>query len=149
MRAVFDANVYISQLLSRRPATSAVTLLLKAAATESFTLLFSPLIGAEVSDTIATRPDLVLRAGTSAISDLMQIAEEVAEVMMPPIAGPLPEIGRDRKDDYLIAHAVVAGADFLVSWDKDLLDLGQVEHVRIVTPGEMVRILREQGVIQE
>lgn len=68
---------------------------------------------------------------------------------MPAVAQMLPQIGRDHKDDYLIAHAIIARADFLVTWDNDLLDLGTVEGVRIVTPGEMVRILRERGDLVE
>lgn len=43
---------------------------------------------------------------------------------------------RDRDDDKFIATAMVAGADLLVSGDADLLDLVEVEGVRIVKPAE-------------
>lgn len=52
---------------------------------------------------------------------------------------------RDPDDDYLIAHALAAGADYLVSWDNDLRDLGFVDGLAIVSPPEFLRILREAG----
>lgn len=50
---------------------------------------------------------------------------------------------RDSKDDFLIAHAIVAEADYLVSWDRDLLDLREIGGVLIVSPPELLRRLRE------
>ena len=42
-------------------------------------------------------------------------------------------ICRDADDDKLIACAVSAAADFIVSGDKDLLDMGQYKSVRIIS----------------
>jgi uncharacterized protein len=41
---------------------------------------------------------------------------------------------RDPNDDHVIACALAAAADFLVTGDDDLLTLGRVEGVAIVTP---------------
>lgn len=68
------------------------------------------------------------------------LAEEI-----PRITEELPRIGRDPKDDYLIAHAVAAGAEYLVSWDKDLLDLDAVEGVAIVDPPGLLHAFRAAG----
>ncbi len=60
----------------------------------------------------------------------------------------LPEIGpvcRDRDDDHVIAAALVVQAKWIVTGDRDLLDLGQHEDIRIVTARTFVdEILTEQ-----
>jgi predicted nucleic acid-binding protein len=43
-------------------------------------------------------------------------------------------VRRDAKDDPVIALAVSGGAQYLVAYDKDLLDLGRPYGVRCVTP---------------
>ena len=47
----------------------------------------------------------------------------------------------DTKDDYLIAYAVVGQTADLISEDKDLLDLGKVGLVSMVSSGQFREIL--------
>lgn len=58
----------------------------------------------------------------------------------------LPEISvieRDPKDDMIIACAVAASANYIVSRDRDLLDLGNYQHIQIVTPEDFMPTLRK------
>ena len=144
IRALLDTNLYISYLLSRRPATSAIGVILAAARDGWFTLLFAPDIAWEIGRTVAERPDLSARVGPFEIGELLAALDAFAEEV-PRHHGPLRHVTRDPKDDYLIAHAKAGRADYLVSWDKDLLDLGEVDGVKIVSPAEFLRILREAG----
>jgi putative PIN family toxin of toxin-antitoxin system len=48
---------------------------------------------------------------------------------------------RDPDDDRVIACALAVRADFLVTGDGDLLSLGSVEGVRIVSPVELLDLL--------
>lgn len=59
---------------------------------------------------------------------------------MTPLAIP-PVIATDADDDHVIATAVEAAADLLVSGDRDLLALGTHLGIRIVTPAEALRII--------
>lgn len=52
---------------------------------------------------------------------------------------------RDPKDDIYLELAVSSGADFLVSGDKDLLDLHPFREVSILTPERFVTITLKQS----
>lgn len=65
----------------------------------------------------------------------------VAE-MIPSIEQGIPAVSRDRKDDYLLAYAVVGAADFLETGDDDLLVLKKVGNLRIVSPPAFAEMLR-------
>lgn len=145
-RVLFDTNVLISYLRSATPATSAIGLLLRAAMSGRFTLLAVAEVIEELESKLAQRADLAAKIPLVDAQDLVATLNSVAEPV-PRLPEPYSEIGRDRKDDFLIAHAVAASADYLVSWDKDLRDLHQVEGVRIVSPPEFLQILREAGLV--
>jgi len=50
----------------------------------------------------------------------------------------------DPDDDQILACAVAGDADFVVSRDLDLLRVGEYEGIRIVSPADMLSILRGQ-----
>ena len=62
-----------------------------------------------------------------------------AEVLLKRLrrAGDAPDPG----DDYLLAMAIAAGADFLVTGDKPLLSVKRVGHARIVPPRRFAAML--------
>jgi len=65
-----------------------------------------------------------------------ELATIVTPVAVPPI------IAADPDDDHVLACAVAANADIIVSGDKHLHSLGgQYNGIAIVTPAEMVRII--------
>ena len=47
---------------------------------------------------------------------------------------------RDADDDKFIACAVAASADFIVSGDRDLLDMGKCKSVRIVSASAFLKM---------
>lgn len=52
----------------------------------------------------------------------------------------IEEICRDADDDKFIACAVSASADFIVTGDKDLLDLGRYKSVRIINASMLLKM---------
>ncbi len=142
IRALLDANLFISYLLSSTRLTSAMGAILAAAAEERFVLLFTAGVADEIVHKVAERRDLAARITPDEVADLLAALDEIAETV-PRLTGPLPSVSRDPKDDYLIAHAVSASADYLVSWDKDLLDLRQIDGLKLVNPPQFLQALRE------
>lgn len=148
MRLLLDANTFVSFLLSRAQARSAVGAILEATSSGTLVLLFSDALATEVRNTVDARSHLRERIKPDEVDVLIQVVSQMSE-RLEPLPAELPEVGRDRNDDYLIAHAVLGRADYIVSWDNDLLDLGEVTDSRIVTPGEMVHILRDTGLLTD
>lgn len=52
---------------------------------------------------------------------------------------------RDPDDNKIIETALVGNCDYIVSGDKDFLDLKNYESVKIVSPAEFVAIVSEQS----
>ena len=69
------------------------------------------------------------------VRELVDTVEGVADVEPDPEA--VVQVSRDPDDDYLLALAIAAGADLVVSGDADLLDIGDPT-VEIVSPRDLL-----------
>jgi putative PIN family toxin of toxin-antitoxin system len=98
----------------------------------ALTLVSSPTLVAEFDDVVG-RPKfraVLMRAGTASDS-LSQELRRLAELIDPP---PLPKrVCRDPDDDAVLALAVAARADLIISGDADLLALGSFAQIPIIT----------------
>ncbi len=144
-RAYLDANVFISYLL-RPKATTATVVIVGLAFRNAFTLLVSEPVLSELRTTVAAKPYLASRIAPADVDDLVALLMERGE-SVPTVSEPYPEIGPDRRDDYLFAHAIHGQADYLVSGDDHLLSVGQIDGVGIVSPSAFRDILEQAGAI--
>ena len=117
MRAILDANVFVSAFLSR---TGAPALLLDAWLAGRFELVVCETILAEVSKTI-TSAKLRERLDVERALAFVAFVRERAELVPDP-TGEAPVSSRDPGDDYLVTLAARERAT-LVSGDGDLLAL--------------------------
>jgi putative PIN family toxin of toxin-antitoxin system len=105
------------------------------------TLISSPALLAELARVLA-RPkfDLILlRSNTSRLQTLAEV-RQLAEVIDPP---PLAQqVSRDPDDDAVLALALTAHADMVISGDDDLLSLGSFEGIPILTPAQALQRMR-------
>jgi putative PIN family toxin of toxin-antitoxin system len=128
MHVVVDTNILVGYLITHRPPIAEIVDVYLARG--DFTLLISPVLLEEL-DRVLQYPRLHryydaetrLRfvALIAALSETVDLPDEV------------PCICRDPADDWVIACAVVGGADVIVSGDHDLLNLGQVSDVPIIS----------------
>jgi predicted nucleic acid-binding protein len=51
------------------------------------------------------------------------------------------KISRDKKDDIFLDCSVEGKADYLITGDKDLLDIGHYQGINIVTSGTFVKMV--------
>ena len=133
VRVVIDAFVFVRALLNRRSLWG--TLVFDRA--DEYRLVVSSVIAAEVTD-VLSRSELARRfrnqSGASVDTVLAILAS--AEWIAP---DPPPRISRDPKDDIYPATAAAAAAAFVVSEDRDLLDIGADEGVRIIDAEAFLR----------
>ena len=136
MRAVIDTNVLIAAVLWRGPAHT----LLEHVRAGTVSLVSSPALLAELADVIGrSKFDAILtKTNTSRERSLAEV-RRLAEVIEPP---PLPQpVCRDPEDDQVLALAIAAKVELIVSGDNDLLVLGSFEGVPIVAPADAVRLI--------
>ncbi len=136
MRVLADTNIFVSYLLNP-DRDGSVQALIQAVTDEQITLLLPQDLTDEITVTVTSKPYLVQHITQKALNALLETLALLGEEI-PRITSPLPQLSRDQKDDYLIAYAVVGGADFLVTGDKDLLVLGHVGDLSIITAQDFV-----------
>jgi uncharacterized protein len=133
LRAVLDANVYVSALLRPEgPPGRIVERFLRGA----FELVVSPAIVAEVARAL-TYPKLrrYLREGVDPgawLEDILMLADLIAGEVT--VSG----VSIDPGDDKYLAAALEGRAAFVATGDQALLSLHVFEGVRIVNPREFL-----------
>jgi uncharacterized protein len=145
MRALLDANIFISYLLYPTAATPPA-IIARAGLVGRYTLLVSEPVAGEIRRKVAAKRWLANRIPAENLETFLSVLTRVAEVV-PDLAGPYPEVGNDRKDDYLFAHALLGRADFLVSGDDGVVRIGQIEGVLIVSPAQFLAILQRSDLV--
>ena len=132
MRIVFDTNVLFAAYIARGTCATLYEQALAAA-----TLLTSEIILQEFEK------KLVAKGKVEPEKAARLRAEIVANSSIVPIEPPTNPVCRDPDDDAILATAVAAHADLLVTGDKDLLVIGIYQGIPIVTPAECLARLRE------
>jgi uncharacterized protein len=140
MRIVADTNTVLSGLLWQGPPRR----LLDLARQRTVTLCSSPTLLAELAEVIG-RDKFVqrVRAATLSAAELVQDYERLAEVVEPQ---PLPApASRDSDDDHVLACALAAQADLIVSGDHDLLILREYQGIPILSTTAALARVAESG----
>jgi len=126
MRVVIDSNVFVSILIRPTKAFSSFVDYID----QHGTVLYS-------TETLAELVDVLRRRKFAAYTTPEEVTEFVGWIVAvgelvtvsEPVTG-----SRDPKDNKFLAVAAAGNADYLVSGDKDLLVLGQIGSIPIVSP---------------
>jgi len=136
MRAVLDTNVLVSAILIPRghPAT-----IVAAWRRGDFQLVTSAPLLEELAN-VLLRPRIRRRLAGSP-DDIANFLLDLQQTAI--VAAPSFELSvvRDAADNRVIEAAVAARADYVVSGDQDLTDLGSYREVSIVTPARFAAVL--------
>jgi putative PIN family toxin of toxin-antitoxin system len=136
LKVVFDTQIFLRALIKRTSFSAKI-------ASEDwkgyYTLYFSDAIEGEITD-VLNRPEIR--------SKFPQITDELVQGTLDDLRqakrvnpDTVEAVSRDPKDDIFLACAKVAGANYLVSEDKDLLVLEQYHNTKIVGVGMFLSVL--------
>ena len=136
MRIVLDTNVIVSALIWRGTPYELVQM-----AIDGDIELYTSLPLLDELHEVLMRDHLSSRLGQhhASVDDAVRFYGELA-IAVSPLTIPRVVPG-DVDDDQVIATAVAAHADLLVSGDRHLLVLGSHQSIHIVTPGRAARII--------
>lgn len=136
MRVVIDTNVLIAGILWRGPPHA----LLEHVRAGTVSLVSSPALLAELADVIrrAKFDAILVRTNTLRERSLAEV-RRLAVVIEPP---PLPQpVCRDPDDDEVLALAIAAKVELIVSGDSDLLSLRGFQGIPILAPAEALGLI--------
>jgi putative PIN family toxin of toxin-antitoxin system len=134
VKAVLDPNILVSALISPLGVPARV---LGAWSNEYFELVISQAVLDELREVLA-RPSFRRRITVEEVAEYVDGLEADSELVEDP--GEVPVVSRDPDDDYLIALARSAGADYIVSGDKDLTSLTELQPP-VLTPRAFLDLL--------
>jgi putative PIN family toxin of toxin-antitoxin system len=140
IRAVYDTNLLVSAFLSRANPRGVSSELLQLAKEGSVELYLSAEIVAETLATLVSSERARSRYDYTPRMAIQYCAELLSAPMI--IIDPPGAVARDPDDDKIIACAAAAGAEYLVSRDRDLLTLGRYGEIKIVSPEVFLRMVR-------
>jgi putative PIN family toxin of toxin-antitoxin system len=125
MIAVFDTNVLIAAIITQGVCSK----LLHRARAGEFSLISCPFILKELRRILSKK----FRLPHDEIASTMEpISEAIGQIIEHNLK--ITDTCQDADDDNIIACAVAAKADYLVTGDSDLLEIKSYQGVKIITP---------------
>ena len=124
LKLIIDTNLWVSFIISRKQ-----SLLDPFLFNEVARLLFSTELITEIQETIK-KPGLKKYFGTNALEEMLSTFEPFIDLIQ---VESIVTVCRDPKDNFLLSLAKDGKADYLLTGDKDLLDLIKFGKTKIKT----------------
>jgi putative PIN family toxin of toxin-antitoxin system len=137
VRVVLDTNTLISGIISSGGPPRRLFNGMRSQVFETFSsaTLLAELLDVLLRDKFIARLTAAGLTPQEIVADVRRLAILVEPTDVPAV------IAADPDDDHVLACAVIAGAELIVSGDSHLLGLGSYQRIRIVAPAEAVAIL--------
>jgi putative PIN family toxin of toxin-antitoxin system len=133
--------VLVSVLLAYVRETGTLESLIDSAIQGDYHLVLAEEVLDEIQGAHAKKPFLKESISHEQLRQFIELLRGIAEIV-PRQIGPIPEVLRDPKDDFLLTAAAIGDADYLVTGDRDLLDIREhLTRPRIVTVAEFLQFL--------
>ncbi len=142
MRAVLDANAIASGVLRYGSPASAPGEILRRWLTGSFELVTSESLIIEIERTLLTNPYFAARVNRAAGARWVSLLNELATQTVMTVA--VTGVASHPEDDLVLAAAVSAAVDYLVTGDKQMQRLGNYQGVAIVSPRDFLTVLEQE-----
>ncbi|TSC66703.1 MAG: PilT protein domain-containing protein [Microgenomates group bacterium Gr01-1014_80] len=141
LRVVVDTVIFVRALLD--PHSYSGRLLFEYS--KNYRLFLSPPVIEEILEVLG-RGEIIRRFHLrhnnypEAMARLLK-SMDTAEIILP---SEIQSISRDPEDDKFLATAKAANADYLISADRDLLDLKEFDRIKIIDAETFLQILQEK-----
>jgi uncharacterized protein len=139
VRVVADTNTVVSAFLWAGPPAA----VLEAARQQRITLLTSAALLDELADVLGREKfaSRIRQVGSTVAA--MRSNYRALVTLVEPL--PVAPTSRDPDDDAVLACALAATADLIVTRDNDLLTLGTFRHIRIMSSADALAALTQSG----
>ena len=134
MKAVFDTNVLVAAFLTEGLCSD----LLLRARKQTFDLVLCDDIIREFEGILKKK----FKLSSNDLYEITSIVSEAASEILDHLS-PVPRICRDPNDDMIIACAIDAAADYIVTGDEDLLILKRYKDIIILNPRNFAAIFAD------
>lgn len=129
-KVVLDTNVYLSGIIFGGNSKHILDLAIEG----KVTTITSASILLELSEKLKDKFHWDKEQITAAIKSIAKIGTVVTPRMR------LYVVKKDKNDNKVIEAAVEANADFIVTGDRHLLDIGDYKHIRIISPAQYLSV---------
>jgi len=133
IKVVIDTNVYISGIIFGGTPGKVLEL----AKDKKIVVFTSPSILLEVADKLNKK----FHWNEEKVKVTLKAISKITEVVTPKIK--LKVVKEDSSDNKILECAVVANANYVVTGDKHLLKLKRFEDIKIITPAELLKIIKK------
>ncbi|MBP3254111.1 MAG: putative toxin-antitoxin system toxin component, PIN family [Bacteroidales bacterium] len=124
IKVIIDANLWISFLIKSKSSV----ILRNIITDRNIVLVMTERLKQELL-TVASRDKFKKYFSAESVEKLSSFIDKYSTDF---IIGDIPQRCRDSKDDYLLELAVVSDADYLITGDKDLLEIEHIANCKIV-----------------
>ncbi len=127
MKVIFDTNVLVAAFATEGLCSH----LLKRANRGEFEIYVSPFILQEFQEKLKTK----LSLSQKEIREIMALLKQLVKIVDPERQRiKIPNICRDKDDDLVIACGLASKADYIVTGDRDLLEIKEYKAIKIINP---------------
>jgi putative PIN family toxin of toxin-antitoxin system len=133
IKVIIDTNLFISFLIGKQLKS------LKELLIDSRIKLIFAEQNIQELKIVSQRPKFNKYFNVDKLDDLIDLIYIIGQVF---IIDSIPNVCHDPKDNFLLELALKGRADFLVTGDKDLLNLNSYKGTKIITPKEFERTMK-------
>lgn len=128
LRAVLDTNILISAIVYKGKPRQVLDLALE----ENIEAFTSPILLAELTEALTKKFSLTLRE----ISTIEEQIKDIFEIVYPKKT---LHVQRDEADNRVLEAAVEGKCDYIVTGDKELLELNKYKSIKIVNAYQFLK----------
>lgn len=135
LRIIIDTVVFVRSLINPHSRSGKIVF----SHSKIYQLFVSEPIVKEILE-VLKRPELTSKFHSLKKMNFKKILEILSHAQAVEISS-IPDVSRDPEDNIFIATAQEANADYLITEDKDLLDLKEYQGIKIINTDSFLQVL--------